>query len=65
MPANVVDYSDPRVQRWNGIMFRKFRFDPIRTLPIRREYVDAPRAIDGLRGLLCNDNLALAMWEAL
>ena len=65
MPANWHDPSDHRVVRWNGLVVKRFKREEIRTLPIRREYVDAPRAIDGLVGLLCNDNLALAMWEAL
>lgn len=65
MPANVVDYHDLRVVRWTGMMFRKFNPNPIRVLPVREQFTNAPRAILGLVGLLSEDHLALAMWEAL
>jgi len=68
MPANVVNYQDLRVQRWNGMMFRKFNPAPIRKLPLRLSglALATPWAcIHTLVDLISNDALALAMWEAL
>ena len=67
MPANVVDYSDLRVQRWNGMMFRKFNPTPIQKLPLRwwGNMKNSREAIICLVNLLSEDHLALAMWEAL